>query len=522
MATERLSMRKTREILRHKWVLGLGYRDVANSVDVSLGAAWLVVDRATKAGLDWAAVEALDDAGLEARVHTLDLEAGRTRPLPDCALIDLERRRVGVTLELLHMEYLERNPDGYGYTQFCEYYRRWLGRQRLSMRQIYRAGEKGFVDYSGKQPVITDARTGERTPVELFVAVLGASNFTYAEATLTQKSQDFIASHVRAMEYWGGAPKLFVPDQLRTGVTGPHRYEAEIQRTYEEMGEHYGVAVLPARPRSPRDKAKVEVGVQIAQRWIMARMRNETFFSLAELNERIAELLEELNDRVMRRYGKSRRQLFEELDRPALRPLPAQRFTWGAWKTVSVNVDYHVDIEHHYYSVPFTLVHERLDARFTASTVEIFCRGRRVASHVRSYVRGGFTTNPEHMPKIHRDHAEWTPTRMIGWAEKVGPKTAELVAALIKEKPHPEHGYRACLGILRLGRRYGESRLEAASARAVVVRARSVRSVESILQKGLDRQPLPAAPTHPEPARPLLHHENVRGADYYQTEEESC
>jgi transposase len=252
-------------------------------------------------------------------------------------------------------------------------------------------------------------------------------------------------------------------------------------------------------------------------------MRNETFFSLAELNERIAELLEDLNARVMRRYGKSRRQIFEELDRPALRALPAQRFVWGSWKNAGVNIDYHVDVEHHYYSAPHTLVHERVDVRFTASTVEIFYKNRRVASHVRSYVRGGYTTNPEHMPKIHRDHAEWTPTRMLRWAGTVGPKTAELVAAIIEEKPHPEHGYRACLGILRLGRRYGEPRLEAASARAVVVRSRTVRSVESILKRGLDRQPLPEAPGTPEEPRPILHHENVRGADYYQTkEEEPC
>jgi transposase len=288
------------------------------------------------------------------------------------------------------------------------------------------------------------------------------------------------------------------------------------------MGEHYGVAVLPARPRSPRDKPKVEVAVQVAQRWILARMRNETFFSLAEMNERIAELLEDLNNRVMRRYGKSRRQLFEELDRPALRPLPAQRFVWGEWKNAGVNIDYHVDVEHHYYSVPFTLVHERVEARSTASTVEIFYKSRRVASHVRSLAVGGYSTNPEHMPKIHRDHAEWTPTRMIRWAETVGPKTAELVTAIIEEKPHPEHGYRACLGILRLGRRYGEPRLEAASARAVLVHSRTVRSVESILKRGLDRQPLPVAAEATEEPRPILHHENVRGADYYRMEEEPC
>lgn len=516
MATERLSMRKTKEILRHKWALNLAYREVALSVGVSLGAVWLAVHRATEAGLDWSTVDGMDEGALEAKLYAREAQPDRVRPVPDCARIDLERRRVGVTLELLHLEYLEQSPDGYSYTQFCEYYRRWLARQRLSMKQIYRGGEKGFVDYSGKRPRLTDPKTGERQEVEFFVAVLGASSFTYAEATATQRSQDFIASHVRAIEYWGGVPALFVPDQLRSGVSGPHRYEPEIQRTYEEMAEHYGTAVLPARPRSPRDKAKVEVAVQIAQRWILARLRNETFFSLGALNERIGELLEEMNDRVMRRYGKSRRQLFVELDRPALRPLPAQRFVWGEWKNAGVNIDYHVEIEHHYYSVPFTLVRERVEVRTTA-TIEVFLKGQRVASHQRSHVRGGFSTNPEHMPKIHRDHAEWTPTRMIQWAETVGPRTAELVTAIIHEKLHPEHGYRAGLGILRLAKRHGEVRLEAACARAVVVRARTVHSVESILKKGLDRQPLPPSLTAPEPPRPTVQHENVRGPEYYQS-----
>jgi transposase len=520
MATERLSMRKTREILRQKWVLGRGYREVARSVQVSLGAVWLAVQRATEAGLDWPAVAGMDDAVLETRVYAREAMAGRSRPVPDCARIDVERRRLGVTLELLHLEYVEQHPDGYSYTQFCEYYRRWLARQRLSMRQIYRAGEKAFVDYSGKRPAVVDPETGEQRQVELFVAVLGASNFTYAEATWTQRSGDFIASHVRTLEYWGGVPALIVPDQLRSGVSGPHRYEPEIQKTYDEMAEHYGTAVLPARPRSPRDKAKVEVAVQIAQRWILARLRNETFFSLAALNERIWELLEVLNDRLMRRYGKSRRQLFEELDRPALRPLRAERFVWGEWKNAGVNIDYHVEAEHHFYSVPFTLVRERVEVRISAATIEIFHRGRRVTCHARSFARGRFTTIPEHMPKIHRDHAEWTPTRMIRWAETVGLRTAELVEAIIREKPHPEHGYRACLGILRLGKRYGETRLEAACARAVVVRARTVDSVGSILMKGLDRQPLPTPPV--EPARPAFTHENVRGPEYYDTEEKPC
>jgi len=519
MATERLSMKKTRDILRQKWVLGLSLRAIGLSVGTAASAVWLAVKRAREAGLDWAAVEQLDDEALDGRLYAKEPAPGRQRAAPDCAWLDTERRRVGVTLQLLHMEYLERHPDGYQYTQFCEIYRRWLSRRRLSMRQVYRAGEKLFVDYSGKKPCIWDEKTGERIEVELFVAALGASNFTYSEASMTQQSRDWIASHVRTFEYLGGAAGLIVPDQLRSGVSVPGWYEPGTQRTYDEMTQHYGTAVMPARPRKPRDKAKVEVAVQIAQRWIMARLRNERHFSLASLNERIAELLEDLNDRMMRRYGESRRQLFERIERAALKPLPATRFVFGEWKNAGVNIDYHVDVEHHYYSVPFHLATERgvrVDVRYTASTVEVFLRGRRVASHVRSYVRGGFTTNPEHMPKSHRDHAEWTPTRMIRWARTVGPKTEELVTTILQERPHPEQGYRSCLGILRLGRRYGEVRLEAACARAVIVRARSVDNIRSILQKGTDRLPLPAAVVvDPPPARPSLTHENVRGPGYY-------
>lgn len=519
MATERLSMRKTREILRQRWQLGLSYREIGLSVGTAASGVWLAIKRAEAAGLDWPAVQQLDDQALDARLYAKEPAPGRLRPPPDCAWIDLERRRPGVTLELLHLEYLERQPDGYRYTQFCEVYRRWLSRQRLSMRQVHRAGEKLFLDYSGKKPCIWDQKTGERIEVELFVAALGASSLTFAEATRTQRSADFIGSNVRALEYIDGVPALMVPDQLRSGVTVPGWYEPQIQRTYQELAQHYGTVVLPARPRHPRDKAKVEVAVQVAQRWILARLRNEQHFSLASLNARIAELLEELNDRVMRRYGESRRQLFERIDRPALRPLPATRFAFGTWKNAGVNIDYHVEIEQHYYSVPFHLANQRgvrVDVRYTAATVEIFLRNRRVASHPRSYVRGGYTTNPEHMPKAHRDHAEWTPTRMIKWASTVGPKTAELVTAILEEKPHPEQGYRSCLGILRLERRYGATRLEAACARAVVVRARSVDSIRSTLQKGTDRLPLPAVAVEPPPARPSLVHENVRGPRYYE------
>jgi transposase len=494
MAAERLSMRKIREILRQKWALARSHREVAASLSVSVGVVASVVLRATRAGLDWEKVSALDEVTLEAQLYGRGAEPGAARPKPDYAWIDIERRKASVTLELLHLEYLERHPDGYRYTQFCELYRRWLKRKRLVMRHVHRAGEKVFTDYAGKRPHIVDIETGEAIAAELFVAVLGASNLTYAEATRTQRVADWTASHVRALEYFGGVPGAVVPDQLKSGVTEACRYEPGIQRTYEEFARHYGTTILPARPATPRDKAKVEVAVQIAERWIVARLRNEAHFTLESLNERIAELLEELNGRTMRRYGESRRELFERLERAALRPLPTERFVYGEWKIAKVGIDYHIEVDHHLYSVPFALAHERVDVRITATTVEIFHRGERVASHARSHERARHTTIDAHMPERHRRHLEWTPGRMIQWARSIGPETALLVTAILESRRHPEQGYRSCLGILRLARHYGDARLD------------------SVLRAGLDR--LPIAETKAETASPPSH-ENIRGRDYY-------
>ncbi len=506
-------MRKIREILRQKWPLGASHRAVAESLRVSLGTVSGVVRRAVRAQLDWAQVEALTDDALEARLYGPPATPRGARPLPDGAALHVERRKPGVTLELLHLEYLERHPDGYRYTQFCEVYRRWLARQGLTMRQEHRAGEKLFVDYAGQKPTLVDPTTGARIPVELFVAVLGASNYTYAEATATQQVPDWIGSHRRTFTFLGGVPAAVVCDQLKSGVVVPCRYEPGLQRTYEELAQHYGTVILPARPARPRDKAKGEVGVQVVERWILARLRHATFFALDALNARIAELLEDLNGRRMRRYQASRRELFERLDQPALRPLPAEPFVYGEWKVARVNIDYHVELHGHYYSVPHPLVHEALDVRVTATTVEVFQRGRRVAAHRRDDTRGRHTTDPAHMPQAHQRHRDWSPSRLVDWARTVGPETAALVAAILADRPHPEQGYRSCLGILRLARRYGAARLEAACARARAVGARSYRHVDSILKHGLDRVALPAAAPPPPP--PVVHAQ-VRGPGYYQ------
>lgn len=502
-------MRKTREILRQKWVLKRSHREVARSVGLSAGVVASTVARAQ--GLDWEQITNLGEEELEKRLYgQMGADSGG-RPLPDCEWIHRERRRKYVTLQLLHVEYLEAHPDGYRYTQFCEAYRRWLRKRKITMRQVHRAGEKLFVDYSGKRPSIVNRGTGERQEVELFVAALGASNYTYAEATLSQRGVDWIASHIRTFRYLGGVTESIVPDQLKSGVAKACRYDPKIQRTYEELAEHYGTTILPARPGKPRDKAKAEVGVQVVQRWVLARLRNRTFFSLGELNEAIAELLVELNARRMRRYGASRRELFEQLDQPELRPLPERAFVYGDWKTCRVNLDYHVLVDEHSYSVPFRLAQEVVDVRSSAQTVEIFHRGGRVASHQRSREKGAATTVAEHMPRSHREYRDWSPLRLIEWAGRIGPQTELLVQAILNERRHPEQGYRSCMGLRRLVKRYGETRLEAACARALNVRARSYRHVEAILKKGLDRIPV----VEPCRSQPPLVHDNVRGSEYY-------
>lgn len=513
-------MRQTKEILRQKWLLERSHREIARSVGASLGAVTGAIQRAERAGLDWPTVEATPPTELESRLYPSIQISAKTPPDP--VWIHTELKRPGVTLQLLHLEYLERYPDGFRYSRFCDLYRAWLRRRRVAMRQVHKAGEKLFLDYAGKKPSIVDPTTGEVIEVELFVAVLGASNYTYAEATRTQRVEDWIASHVRALAFLGGVPEVFVPDQLRSAVARPCRYEPGVQRTYAELAEHYGVAVIPARPAKPRDKAKVEAGVLVAERWILARLRHQTFFSLDALNERIRELLDELNHRTMRAYQASRAELFERLDRPALHALPSAPFAFGTWERATVNIDYHVEIERHYYSVPFTLAGEKTDVRVSATTVEVFHRGHRVTAHARSFEAGKHTTLPEHMPASHRAHAEWSPSRFLRWGRKIGPATAELIDAILRERRHPEQGYRSCLGILRLAKRYGAERLEAACVRAVAVRARSYRHVDEILKHGLDRL-APIAPELPlETQSALPRHENVRGAAYYTQGEIEC
>jgi len=511
MAAERLTMRQIKEVLRLKWERGYSDRQAALACRISRPAVQRYLERATAAGLSWPLPDGLDEVALERRLFPPAPSPSPSRPLPDYAEVHQELRRKGVTLMLLWEEYKAIYPDGLQYSQYCELYRRWARQLNLSMRQVHRAGERCFVDYAGQTVPIVDPRTGEADAAQVFVAVLGASHYCYAEATLSQTLPDWVGSHVRAFEFFGGVPELLVPDNLRSGVTRAHRYEPLLNTTYQDMAAHYGVAILPARVRKPRDKAKVEVAVQLVERWVLARLRHRTFFSLAELNAEIAVLLELLNHRPLRKLPGCRRSQFEQLDQAALRALPSERYIFAEWKRARVHIDYHIQVDHHYYSVPYVLVGEQLDVRLTASTVEAFQRGQRVASHVRSAQHGRHTTLPEHMPKSHREYADWSPTRLIDWAAKSGPATARLVETLMASRAHPQQAYRACLGILRLGKTYGDTRLEAACTRALQIGAHSCRSLESILRRGLDQQPLP----NTAPTTPSLVHDNLRGPDYY-------
>jgi transposase len=509
-------MRQIREILRLKHEQGLHHRAIARACGVGVGTVSEYLQRVQEAGLGWPLPPELDDAALEVRLFTAPAPA-RERAALDYRWIHQQLKRVGVTLYLLWEEYRQVHEQGYGYSQYCELYRRWAGKLRPSMRQQHRAGEKTFIDFSGKRPHLVDRRTGEEISVELFVAALGASCYTYAEATATQKLHDWISAHARMAEYFGGTTEIWVPDQLKSGVTRPCRYEPGVNRSYQELAAHYGAVVVPARPGKAKDKAKVESMVLVAQRWILARLRNRTFFELAALNAAIRELLKEVNSRPLQKLGVSRRELWERLDRPALKALPQGRYELAQWKTCGVNIDYHIEIARHPYSVPYQLVGQQVEARYTASVVEIYYKGRRLDSHRRRYDHQP-STKPEHMPSSHRAHAEWTPSRLIHWAEKTGPATGRLVEGILRSRPHPEQGYRACLGLMRLGRHYGAERLEAACNRAEQLRSYSYRTVKNILASAQDRLPFE---DEPAALAPTPSHENIRGAHYYAAEEEN-
>lgn len=512
-------MRKVKEVLRLAHVCGLSQREIAISLCLSRGSVSGYLRKAAGEGLTWDAAESLSDSEVE---QLLFRQVGRQEP-KDRVPIDFEwvhrqMRHAGVTLQLLWQEYIQaasgdRGRISYKYSQFCELYRGWRSTVSMSMRQIHRAGEKAYLDYSGVKVAYIDKESGERVECELFLMIMGASNYTYVEASRSQRMADFIGSTIRGLEYFGAVPQILVPDQLRSAVSHPDRYEPDINPTYMEMAKHYGMAIVPARPRKPKDKAKVEAGVRIAQRWIVACLRNRRFYSLTELNEAIAELREKLNSRKFQKLEGCRASAFETVDKPAMKPLPATRFELVDWRSATVNIDYLIAYDNRLYSVPCAYISKKVEIRATSSIIEILYNGQRIASHSRCYgAKGKMTIVEQHRPRSHQEYGKWTPERIQQWASSHGEHVGQVAREIIDRYQHPEAGYRPCLGLIRLGERFGKDRLNAACKRAIELKSSTYKTVRAILDHGLDRlerrEDLPAD-------LPPVEHCNLRGPDYY-------
>jgi len=508
-------MRKIRDTIQMHFQCGQSANKIASSLSVARSVVQECLRRTRLLGLSWPLPEDLDDSSLERLLYP-GPKSVKGSSEPDWEHIHRELCRPGVTRELLWLEYCERTTKPYSYQQFCRLYRRWARRLNLVMRQEHKAGEKLFVDFAGATLPVTNPETGERTDAQLFVAVLGASNYTYAEACSSQEIDNWISAHIRAFEYIGGSTELVIPDNLKSAVTKAHRYEPELNERYHQMARHYNTAIMPARAGKPRDKAPAEKGVQLIERWIVAVLRNRTFFSLTELNAAIRELLVSLNTRAFKKLEGSRKSWFETVDKPALKQLPQTRFEDAHWLRKRVPNDYHLQIEGHYYSVPYQLAFEEVEIRITAGTVEILHAGKRVTTHKRDNRPNKFSTKREHQHPSHQHMSDWNKDRLLSWANKIGPATNHLVEQVLQRSNHAQIGIRACLGLLSLHKEFGQERLEAACRRAVASGSWSVSSIRSMLKHGLDQQIL-------QLTIPDLHnvvHGNIRGARYFRAKKD--
>ena len=510
--SERKTMRRIRECYRLFYESRLSQKQIADLLHIGRSTVWDYIAKLKDGKMSWEEIKELPEEALEQKLFSRPPSA-TDRPLPDFAHIHQELRRSSmVTQQLLWTEYKENQPTGYGYSRFCDLYREWCKPLTVSMRQNHVGGEKLFVDYSGKRPHIRDRVTGEDRPVELFVMAWGASHYLYAEAQESQGLECWTMGHVRAFEYFGCVPRLTVPDCLKSAVTKSSLYDPDINRTYTDLANHYGFGVTPARPGKPKDKPKVENGVLIIQRWIVAALRHRIFYSLDELNVAIRKLLEAANDKLMQILKRSRRELFLELDKPAALPLPAQRFEYHAWLTHKVNIDYHVEVYKHYYSVPYIWYGKSVSILVKEALVEIFHKSERIAIHQRNDKLYQYTTLTEHMPLSHQKHLEWTPQRLIIWAKNTGQNIGVLIEKIIMGKVHPQQGFRPALGIMRLAKDFGRDRLESAATIALQYNLTRVAQLNEILKKGLDKKTGDA-----ENPGTVLCKENIRGAEYYKT-----
>ena len=516
MPMERLPMRRVRDCLKLNSA-GIPTREIARRLSIAPSTVRLTLRRCAEAGVLWPIAEDVTDAALEQSLfaNSRTKQGCRRHEEPDWLALHHElKRNKHVTLQILWDEYINLHPNGYRYSRFCELYREWERHLPVTMRQTYVAGERLFVDYAGDGvPVVVDRLTGELRKAQIFVAVLGASSFTFAHASWTQTLPDWIDAHVRAFEAIGGVPHLLVPDNTKTAVIKACFFDPQVNRSYGDMAAYYQTAVLPARPRKPRDKAKVEQAVLIVERWLLGRLRRRIFYSLADVNAAIKELLTQLNEeRTIRRLGSTRRQLLEQIDRPALKPLPQEPYEYCEWCLRRVGIDYHVEVAKHYYSVPYRHTRCEVEVRLTARHVEIFLKDERIAAHIRSSGNYKHTTLPEHMPSSHRRYAGWTTERILKDATLIGAATAALCEQIFEARPHPEQGYRACIGIVRLAGPYGKDRVEAAAERAIEIGAKTYGSVKSILEHKLDRRPARKRATDAA----SIQHDNIRGPRYYQ------
>jgi len=508
----RLSMRKITEIFRQRYELKRSYRDIAQSLNIGISTVYDYLTRAKAAAIDWPFPKEWSEQQLYDKLFLPASPPEHPRPLPQWEYIHKELRKKGLTLRLLWREYRQQHASGLGYSQFCFHYRAYTKTITPVMRQVHKAGEKTFVDYAGMTMQWIDISTGEIHEAQIFVGALGASQFIFAHASASQQLQDWIDAHIKMWEYFGGVSEIVVPDNLKSGVTKAHRYDPDINPNYQHLSVHYGFAIVPARSREPKDKAKVESAVGIVCKQILAALRHMTFSSIGEINAAIKPKLEALNNQLFQKMNVSRRELFETLDKPALKSLPPQRYHYAQWANAKIHIDYHFVLDKHFYSVPYQYIHHQVQIRATAKTVECFYQNNRVAVHARSYVRYGFTTLQAHMPASHLAHATWSPERMKRWAKQMGPQTVQFIEYMIASRAFPEQAFRACLGLLRLGNSFGEKRLEAACTIALSVGATRYQHVESILKKRLDT--LPASNTQIQTH--VSEHENIRGPEYYQ------
>ena len=515
MSTERLSMRKIKEILRLKFEAKLTNRQIGRSVNLSPGTVCRYLQDATVKGITWEIAKTLDEELLEEKIFGISEEKFGRLVMPDWLYIHKELQKKGVTKQLLWNEYRSQHDDkAYRYSQFCMHYRNWQRSQRLSMRQQHKAGEKLFVDYAGQTIPIYSTDDSQIRKAQIFIAVLPVSNYVFAEAVYSQELVNWIESHVRVFNFLGGVPEIVVPDNLRSAVTKACKYDPDINPTYQQLACYYQFSIIPARPRKPKDKAKVEVSVQIVERWILAKLRDKKFFSLGELNQQVQILLKDLNHRRFSKLPGSRYTMFIELDKPNLKPLPAVPYEYKEIKVKKVSPDYHVEVEGSYYSVPHGLISKKVETQTTCSIVSIFYKGKQVAVHALSQCKGHYATLTEHMPPQHKFFKEWSPERFIRFAEKIGCNTKEVVQAILSLRQHPEQGFKTHQGFLALTKQYSESRLELACQRAMKIGAVSYKSIQSILKNGLDNLTLDGQKQ--SSSSQIAYHDNIRGSQYYQ------